>query len=140
MNINPQLLNYVVSEESFPDKAFIIKEGNYGDWIYVILEGRVKIKKRTSRGMLTIDTLTKGDFIGEVALFKQSNGFRIVSAVADGPVLVGTLDTIKLSKEWQAQPCRIKNLISKLIQHLEKATQKSVNVVGTFSPPSEILK
>jgi len=140
MNINSQLLKYVVSEESFPAKAFIIKEGDYGDWIYVILEGRVKIKKQTSGGMLTIDTLTKGDFIGEVALFKQSNGRRIVSAVADGPVLVGILDMTQLSKKWQAQPCRIKNLILNLIQNLEKATQKSVNVLGTFSIPSEILK
>jgi CRP-like cAMP-binding protein len=132
MNINTQLLNYVVSEESFPDKAFIIKEGNYGDWIYVILEGRVKVKKQTSGGMLTIDTLTKGNFIGEDALLKKSNRARIVSAVADGPVLVGTLDRVQLSKEWEAQPCRIKNFISNLLQNIEEATQKSVNLFGTF--------
>jgi CRP-like cAMP-binding protein len=68
--INELILPYLVSEENFPDKAFILKEAGSGDWMYVILDGRVKIKKNTSKGMLTIDTLTEGDFIGETILFK----------------------------------------------------------------------
>ena len=136
MTINPQILDYIESEESFPDKAFIVKEGTSGNWVYVILEGRVKIKKQTSKGMLTIDTLTKGDFIGEMALLKQGNVSRTASAIADGPVLVGNLNTVRLSQEWESQSPIIKKLISNLIQNLEGATNKAVDVVGVFSDRS----
>jgi len=129
VSTDSEIIDYVVSEESFPDKAFVFKEGGSGDWIYVILEGRVKIKKQTSKGMLTIDTLSEGDIIGEVALFKEGTVKRNVSAIADGPVLVGTLDTDQLMRDWEKQSPRIKKLISSLILNLEDAIQKVVSVV-----------
>jgi len=129
MTANSQVLDYIASEESFLDKSVIIKEGGMGDWIYVILEGRVKIKKQTSRGLLTIDTLSKGDFVGEMAMLKQDNKTRIASAVADGPVVLGLLDSVRLTKEWEAQPTRIKKLISNLIQNLEEATKKAADMI-----------
>jgi CRP-like cAMP-binding protein len=122
-------MDYVVSEENFPDKAFIFKEGGSGEWIYVVLEGRVKIKKQTSKGMLTIDTLAEGDIIGEIALFTEGTVKRNVTAVADGPVQVGTLDTEQLMREWEKQSPRIKKLISSLMLNLEDAIQKVVSVV-----------
>ena len=129
MTVDSEIMDYVVSEESFPDKAYIFKEGGSGDWIYVILEGRVKIKKQTSKGMLTIDTLSEGDFIGEISLFKEGNVKRNASAIAAGPVLVGTLDTEQLIRYWEKQSSRIKKLISSLMLNLEKAIQKVVSVV-----------
>jgi CRP-like cAMP-binding protein len=129
MTVNSQVLGYIVSEESFSDKAVIIKEGSIGDWVYVILEGRVKIKKQTSRGLLTIDTLSEGNFVGEMAMLKQGNSTRTASAVADGPVVLGLLDSVRLAKEWEAQPTRIKKLISNLIQNLEEATKKAADMI-----------
>jgi CRP-like cAMP-binding protein len=129
MTVNQDVFSYVVNEERFPDKAFIIKEGGRGDWIYVILEGRVKLLKKTSKGMMTIDTLTEGDFVGEMSLLKRDSEPRIVSAVADGPVMVGSLDTTLLKQDWDAQPPRLKKLISSLIQNLEDSIKKAVSVV-----------
>ena len=129
MTVNSQVLDYIASEESFLDKSVIIKEGSMGDWMYVILEGLVKIKKQTSRGLLTIDTLSKGDFIGEKAMLKQGNKTRTASAVADGPVMLGLLDSVRLAKEWEAQPTRIKKLISNMIQNLEEATKKAADMI-----------
>jgi len=93
------------------------------------LEGRVKIKKQTSKGMLTIDTLSEGDFIGEIALFKEGNVKRNASAIADGPVLAGTLDTEQLTQYWEKQSRRIKKLISSMMLNLEEAIQKVVLLV-----------
>jgi CRP/FNR family cyclic AMP-dependent transcriptional regulator len=129
MTVNPQVLGYIVSEESFSDKAVIFKEGSIGDWVYVILEGRVKIKKQTPRGLLTIDTLSEGSFVGEMAMLKQSNSTRTASAVADGPVVLGLLDSVRLVQEWESQPKRIKKLISNLIQNLEESTNKAVHMI-----------
>ena len=112
MTVNSKMMGYIVSEERFSDKDVIFKEGAVGDWFYVILEGRVKIKKQTSRGLLTVDTLSEGNFVGEMAMLKQSNSKRTVSAVADGPVVLGVLDSVRLVREWEVQPARIKKLIS----------------------------
>ncbi len=129
MTVNSQVLMYIVSEERFSDKAVIIKEGSIGDWVYVILEGRVKIKKQTSGGLLTVDTLSEGDFVGEMAMLKQGNSTRTVSAVADGPVVLGLLDSVRLAQEWEAQPTRIKKVISNLIQNLEEVTKKAADMI-----------
>lgn len=124
MTVDSKVIGYMVGEERFSDKAVIIKEGSIGDWVYIILEGRVKIKKQTSRGLLTVDILSKGNFIGEMAMLKQSNSKRTASAVADGPVVLGVLDSVRLLQEWEAQPARIKKLISNLIQNLEETTKR----------------
>ncbi|MEA1949331.1 MAG: cyclic nucleotide-binding domain-containing protein [Thermodesulfobacteriota bacterium] len=129
MTVNSQVLGYIVSEESYSDKAVIVKEGSVGDWVYVILEGRVKIKKRTFGGLLTIDTLSEGDFVGEMAMLKQSNIKRTAWAVADGPVILGVLDSVRLAQEWESQPARIKKLISNLIQNIEESTQKAADMI-----------
>lgn len=128
MTVDPQVYSIVVNEESFPDKSVIIKEGDGGDWIFVILEGRVKIKKQTSKGLLTIETLTEGGFIGLMEFLKQSKVPRFTSAIADGPVSVGTLDAELLKKDWESQPPRLKKLISSLIQNLEDAINNFVDL------------
>lgn len=129
MTIDSKVIDYMVSEERFSDKAVIIKEGSMGNWVYIILEGRVKIKKQTSKGLLTVDTLSKGNFLGEMAMLNQSNNKRSASAIADGPVVLGVLDSVRLLQEWEAQPVRIKKLISNLIQNLEETTQKAADMI-----------
>ncbi len=56
MPINPLIYDYVSSEKDYPDKAVILEEGRGGDWIFIILEGQVKVKKRSQKGMVTLDT------------------------------------------------------------------------------------
>lgn len=129
MTINEQIITYVLSEESFPDQAFIMKEGGSGDWMYVILEGQAKIKMNTSKGMLTIDTLTEGDFIGEKALFQKESVSRPHSAIADGQVLVGTLDMEQLLRDWKSQSERLKKLISSLMENYDESIKQVVKIV-----------
>ena len=48
---------YISEVKKYADGDVIIEEGSFGSWIYVVLEGSVKVKKRTAKGMVTIDTL-----------------------------------------------------------------------------------
>lgn len=130
MAIDPQIYNYVVNEETFPDKAIIFREGGSSSWVYIILEGQVKLKKQTVKGQLTIDTLKEGHFIGESSLLHKGISMRTISAVAEGPVMLGTLDTARLNEEWERQPLRLKKLISNLMRHLEEASDKVADLVN----------
>ncbi len=126
MTINPEISDYLVEKKTFPNKALLNKEGAVTNRIYIILEGKAKIKKRGSKGLITIDTLSEGDFIGEMGLLKQNKLSQIVSTVADGQISVGLLDTDRLMSEWNAQPEKLKKLISSLMLKLDNMINTAV--------------
>ena len=130
MAIDQIVYAYVTEEETYPDAAVIIQEGVKNDWVYVILEGTVKIKKKTSRGQVTLATLKDGAVLGEMAFLAAGKGVRSVSAVAsDGPVRVGLLDTHRLVHDYEAVAPRIKYLIRSLIKRLQAANEKVCEIV-----------
>ena len=108
-----------------PTVARIIEEGKYGDWVYIVIEGRVKTKKRTSRGMFTIDTLGEGAVVGEVPFLKKTDKLRTASVIADGKVKLGLLDKDRLEKEYEALSPQLKSLIRTMAIRLDEATKKA---------------
>jgi CRP-like cAMP-binding protein len=135
MTIDSKLYGYVAMETEYFDKAVIIKEGTKGNEVYLILEGRVKVKKKTPKGTLTMATLKEGDVFGEL-IFLQSNKLdflqtnklqRTASIVADGPVVVGNLDMSLLDKEYQSVSPLMKELISTLAKRTMEASSQLVS-------------
>jgi len=56
-------------ERHFPRDATLIQEGQAGDYMYVLREGRVKVTKLSGAGREKIlEILTEGAFFGEMAL------------------------------------------------------------------------
>ena len=133
MAVDQLLYIYVLNEEDYPANAVIVREGSKGDWIYVILEGNVKVKKNTKKGMVTIGTLKQGDIIGEMALFDVvvSERIRTASAIADGPVKVGVLDTNRLLKDFESVSPQLKGLIKSLVMRLKETTNRAVKLAMT---------
>ena len=64
----------------FQDLEVIFKEGNYGDEMYIVHSGTVKLVKQSPAGEIVIATIQPGEFFGEMALV--DNAPRSVSAVA----------------------------------------------------------
>jgi len=132
MAIDQLLYVYVLSEEDYPANAVIVREGSKGEWIYIVLEGKVKIKKNTPKGMVTIGTFREGDIIGEMALFETvvADRTRTASAIADGPVKVGVLDTNRLLKDFESISPQLKDLIKSLVVRLKETTDKAVQLAA----------
>ncbi len=125
MTIDPFLHAFVANEETYSDGEVIIQEGSNTDWVYVILEGHVKIKKKSPRGLVTLGTLKKGAILGEMAFLTAGNGARSVSAVAtDGPVRVGLLGSQRLVRDYEMVSPRLKNIIDLLIKKLRMANDR----------------
>lgn len=129
MEIKSEILCYVLNEETFPDKTMLVKEGGLVSWIYVILDGKAKIIKKTRKGNITLNTLSVGDFIGEMGLLKKGRQPQVYSVVADGEVTVGTLDINSLTKEWNTQPEKLQELISNLMQKMDNMIERLVDQV-----------
>jgi CRP/FNR family cyclic AMP-dependent transcriptional regulator len=125
MSFDPNLYSYMAKEEDYPNRAVIIEEGSTGYWIYVILEGKVRITQKTPQGAVTIDTLKEGDIFGEMAFFDRGESSRTASVIADGPVRLGLLDSDQLDKDYEALSPQLKELITTLIVRLKETTRQA---------------
>ena len=125
MALETFIYGYIVKEEVFPNQATIIEEGKYGDWVYIVMEGRVKTKKRTSKGMLTINTLGEGSIVGEIPFLKKTDRLRTASVVADGQVKLGVIDKDRLEKEYEALSPQLKSLVRTMVLRLEETTKRA---------------
>jgi hypothetical protein len=73
----------VATERWFDDGAELVREGEAGDELFVILEGRVRVIHRADDGTeRTVRTYGEGDHIGELAVLR--NAPRMATVVAEG--------------------------------------------------------
>jgi CRP-like cAMP-binding protein len=126
--IDPSVYEFLAKEVTYPDGAVIVSEGGPGDWIYVILDGKAKVKKTTVKGQVTVDTLGEGEIFGEMALWQTQQRVRSASIVADGPVRLGVLDSERLRRDYEALSPRLKALIRTLILRLKETTDRVVAI------------
>ena len=130
MSVEPLMSAYLASHEDYTAGDIIIEEGSKGDWVYVVLEGQVKVTKRTSVGMLTIDILKKGSIFGEMALFGNVLQARSASVIAaDGDAQVGVLDTRQLIEDYESIAFELRLLIKSLIMGLKESNEKAAALV-----------
>ena len=125
MKDNQLLWAYVAREEEYPEHATIIEEGSWGDWAYIVLEGRAKVTKKTSEGTLTLGSLEEGAVFGEVGFFEVNGGTRSASVIASGgPVRVGVLDASLLRKDYEALSPELRELLRALVIRLKKSSDR----------------
>lgn len=134
VEIDTLISAYLANEEKYKSGEIVIEEGSKGDWVYVVLEGQVKVTKRTSAGMLTIDILRRGAIFGEMALFGKALEARSASVIAaDGPARVGVLDTRQLIDDYESLSQRIRLLIKALVMRLKESNEKAATLVVAAS-------
>ncbi len=126
MSSEKDLYAYLATEEVYHDNEYIIKEGTSGDWVCLILEGKVKVKKMTSKGLVSIATLKEGDIFGEMVFLQTGGGTRTASVIADGTVKVGVLETEFLRRDYEMLSPRLKSVMDSLIKRLHQATERAV--------------
>jgi CRP/FNR family cyclic AMP-dependent transcriptional regulator len=130
MAVHPTVHAYVASEEFYPSNSVIIEEGTVGDWVYVILEGSAKVRKKTPKGLVTVDTLKEGDVFGEMGFLEGGKRVRSASVVAFGDLWVGVLDGEKLTRDFETIPSNIRALVRSLVLKLRESTTKVCSLVA----------
>jgi CRP/FNR family cyclic AMP-dependent transcriptional regulator len=125
MSIDPVIYEYMSSEVECPANQVIIEEGSKGDWVYVVLEGQVKVKKRTPKGMVVIDTLKEGDIFGEIAFFEGEDADRSATVMAaEGPVRLGILDKELLTKLYSVMSPSLRAMTKSLAIKVRETTTR----------------
>lgn len=82
--------------ENFTKSSVIIKEGEFGNKFYFIVEGEIGISKSISEEVIFfISTLKKGDFFGEMAIITDYPRSANAFARADSVLLSMTRDKMQ---------------------------------------------
>ena len=119
---------YILEEEEFYEGKTIVKEGTHGKWIWVLLEGKVKISKETQRGPLTILNLGEGCYIGTFTSLLFHDYARSATVTAVGDVRLGLLDTQRLAGEFYTLPNEFRSMLASLDRRLKKTTDRVVDL------------
>ena len=119
---------YILDEEEFYDGKTIVQEGSHGKWIWILLEGTVKIVKETQRGPLTILHLGEGCYIGTFSSLLFHDYARSASVKAVGDVRLGLVDTQRLANEFYALPNEFRGMLASLDRRLQKTTDRTADL------------
>ena len=131
MNIKTLISVYVTHEEVYKAGDIIIEEGSSEDWVYILLEGKAKVTKRTPMGRLTLSTLEKGSVFGEMEFFGSALTARCASVIAvDNDVKVGVLDAQQLNRDYESLSLQLRLLIKALIMGLKESNEKVAALIA----------
>ena len=104
-----------------------------GSWIFVILEGSARVKKKTDKGQITLDVLKEGDIFGEMEFLEGAKRPRTASLVASSDVWVGILDVDRLLKDYELVYPKLRILIRSLMAKYKETTTNLCTKVGNPS-------
>ena len=113
---------YVVDEEEFNEDDDIVIEGNYGNWMWVILEGVVEILKDTSQGPFELLRLSDGAYVGSITSVLADGCVRKATAKAKGRVQLGMLDSQRLANEFASMSPEFIGVVKSVDNRLKKVT------------------
>ena len=113
-----KLLATFSTEEKFREGSMIFREGEKGDKLYIVLDGRVRISKFIPGvGEEALTVLDRGDFFGEMALIDDKA--RSADAKAhDGDATVLSIDRATLNEILSMDPhasLQFLNLLCRMI-------------------------
>ncbi len=110
----------VASYETFDDGQTIFKEGDNGDWVYVIDSGSVELSKLINGKKVVIEVLQEEEVFGEMAFI--ANIPRTATAMAIGKTTIGILDRAFLDEELNKLSGSFQAILRSLVLRLKKAT------------------
>ena len=132
------------TERTYRDDEVICRERTYGDEMWVLVAGRVKVLRKDIRGAdHLIATVDAPDLIGPLSLI--DNAIRSATVLADGPVLTRVLDRgtyIRLSNAATPAGAALRGLLlSSLHRQLSRTHARVRSVVqGATAPPTGPLR
>ncbi len=126
---------YVVNEEEIGGGELIVKEGGFGNWISVILEGYADVVRETSKGPLRIVRLGPGALVGNISSLLSQSSVRTASLVAAGNTVLGVLDLPRIHSEFAVLSYELRHLCISLDKRLRETTDRVVEAyLGTLDP------
>lgn len=106
----------------YKDGETIIKQGEEGNCVFVIQEGKVEIIDESNNQEIKIAELGQAEFFGEMCLFEKDVRSCTVRALGDAKVM--TIDKRNFYTTIQKDPSLAYRLLEKMSQRLRETNKK----------------
>jgi CRP-like cAMP-binding protein len=119
---------YVVEEETYLPGERIVKEGHFGTWIWVILEGSAHVVRESAKLSIPILKIGPGAFIGSFMTLMARNHSRSATVIASERTQLGLLDTARLLTDVGILSQPFKDILVGLDGRLKRLTDRVVRM------------
>lgn len=135
-----QVLVELADEFTFRESEIIIQEGAVEDCMFVLLDGKVEVRKAAGHQVHTLVTLEAGSFFGEIALV--DDGPRSATVIAVSPCRVLRIARSTVSVLAGVQPGAAIHLLGaigrSLVRLLRGSTEKYLDLLLAHRIPSSL--
>ena len=135
---------FLVEEEEFSTGTSIIEEGEFGNWIWMVLHGTAEMSKKTIAGPTKILRVGQGAFIGNISSMMAMGRRRIATFTATETIRLGVLDLEPLYAEYSSLSDEFRSVLLSLDHRFKEITERlseihsGINVgKNTFSSPTK---
>jgi CRP/FNR family transcriptional regulator, cyclic AMP receptor protein len=118
----------IASYETFQDGQVIFREGDNGDWLYIVMDGEVEITKAMGNRNIVIDVIMPGEIFGELAYI--DNKSRFGTATAKGITEVGIVDRDFFDEEFNRLSADFQKMLKTVTFRMRKITAKLLDTLA----------
>jgi len=107
--------------KEYLDREVIFRQGEVGDWMYVVQEGKVEIYLEREGNEIPLRLCREGDFLGEMALFRGE--LRPYNARAIDKARLLTVDKKNFLRRIQEDPTMAFRLVEELSRRIQELNE-----------------
>ena len=115
---------YMAAEEEFSKGTTIIEEGEFGNWIWMVLHGTAEMSKKTIAGPTKILKVGEGAFIGNISSMMTRDRRRIATFTATETIRLGVIDPAPIYAEYSSLSKEFKSVLLSLDNRFRKMTER----------------
>ena len=115
---------FIAAEEKFSKGTTIIEEGEFGNWIWMVLHGTAEMSIKTIAGPTKILRAGQGAFIGNISSMMTSGRRRIVTFTATQGISLGVLDPAPIYAEYSSLSNEFRSVILSLDNRFREMTKR----------------
>ena len=115
----------------YQDGEIIIRQGEVGNCMYVIQEGKVEVLIESDGKEIQIAVREQGDFIGEMAIFERDVRSATVRAV--GPARVLTIDKKNFLRRISEDPSLAFRMVESMSHRIRELSNENVQLKGDLN-------
>jgi hypothetical protein len=126
----------IASIQYSEEKEIVVHEGDPGDALYLVLEGRLAvIQADSARGEVKLDTITEGGFFGEMALIDGNPRSATVRSETPSVLLrITGKEFERIIKDFPAVPINVCRVFMRRIRDLHSHLQAAPRRVPAMPP------
>lgn len=112
----------LVNEENYSDGQVIFRENSSGDWVYVVVSGRVEVSRTINNKKYVLEILKKGEVFGELAFL--GNTKRTATATALGDTVIGVVDRISMDEEFNKLSSDFRSILVTIVSRFKSMNDR----------------